>query len=277
MATPLALPPILVANTGDPFTGDPSTFVVTAWNGFTGASRPAPTITQVGATNLFVVHPTDGDEQTGTVILVDVGAANTPRYNILTVDLARRLCGYGLYDANTGAPWTPSSRGTITTWTGGTLPTTAKLQDGLCVIQMTAPDVNTGAQGILVAPNGALPESFTFDTAGGTPGAGGANTPPSLIYVWPSPGSTIAPSQKLSCVVQDDEGWRRVLLFVEFPDASVELAYDGQNFVNGYDVYSTMSVLSATQTRYALLRKTGWLQAPTVKLAAIDTGGNELS
>lgn len=163
MATALPFPPI-EDGTGALVTGAAGSFVVTAWNASTLASRPAPAVVESGGG--YNLEPTDADEAAGTVVLVDCGVGRYPRYNVFAAYLSNRSNEFFAwwFADGMGAPWTGAG-GTFAAWDGpGSPPSQVKITDGLFVAFPTAADITADSTGRIDAPAGAYPRRYRVGT-----------------------------------------------------------------------------------------------------------------
>lgn len=106
----------------------------------------------------------------------------------------------------------------------------------------------------------------------------GDQTPPVVSGITPAGGSTITPTTPVAFDVTDTVALRKTIVMVGFASAGVlEVAYDGAAFGPAYAAASSRSVI-AGGAHYSLLRAGGWPAADlSVRVVAIDTGGNEAS
>lgn len=98
---------------------------------------------------------------------------------------------------------------------------------------------------------------------------------PTISNMAPAPGNEISRTQLVTLDVTDDQTLRRVLLAVKFPaSGEYEVVHDGDVFADRYITLSTRVAVSGGW-RYRLRRGAGWPSAPTLRVFAVDTSGNE--
>ena len=158
---------IVVDSSGAPLTsGTPG---VQAFDAVTGAARTAPPVAHVAAApGTWRVTPTADDETTGTVVLVDFGAGNLPRFAAFAcfkADGSNQFWALPVVGAD-GAPWA----GAAPTWAGytGTTPPTLTAVPGaataLYVARPSAADVAADVTGRIDGPAGSSQPYWVVDT-----------------------------------------------------------------------------------------------------------------
>jgi hypothetical protein len=158
---------IVVDASGAPLTsGTPS---VQAFDRTTGASRTAPTIAHVAAvpgTWRFTV--TDADETTGTVVLVDFGATNLPRFaswECFKGDNSNQFWSFPVVGAD-GSAWSGAAP-TFGGYTGGVTPTLTAMAGAATALYVAAPsagDVTAAAEGRVDGPAGSSQPYWNVST-----------------------------------------------------------------------------------------------------------------
>lgn len=165
MADPRSI--IVLDSSGAPLTsGSPS---VQAFDRTTGASRTAPTIAHVAAVpGTWRFTPTDADETTGTVVLVDFGAGNLPRFAAFAVfkaDNSNQFWAVPIVGAD-GTAWSGAAP-TFGGYTGGVTPTLTAIAGAATALYVAAPsagDVSTGAEGRIDGPAGSSQPFWNVST-----------------------------------------------------------------------------------------------------------------
>lgn len=158
---------IVVDSTGAPLTsGTPG---VQAFDAVTGAARPAPPVAHVAAApGTWRVTPTADDETTGTVVLVDFGAGNLPRFAAFAcfkADNSNQFWAVPIVGAD-GSPWA----GAAPTWAGytSTTPPTLTAMAGattaLYVARPSAADIAADVTGRIDGPAGSSQPYWVVDT-----------------------------------------------------------------------------------------------------------------
>lgn len=105
-------------------------------------------------------------------------------------------------------------------------------------------------------------------------GADDQDTEPPVVEFETESGTAISRNTPLAVNVTDALLLRKVLIAVLFPSGAYEVAWDGDDFAETYSA-STRSSISGGY-RYVLRRGDGgWRGTPTVRVIAIDRGGNE--
>lgn len=158
---------IVVDSSGAPLTsGTPG---VQAFDAVTGAARTAPPVAHVAAVpGTWRVTPTTADEEAGTVVLVDFGAGNLPRFAAFCVfepDNSNQFWAVPIIGAD-GSPWA----GAAPTWGGytGTTPPTltgiAGAATALYVARPSAGDMAADVVGRIDGPAGSSQPWWDVDT-----------------------------------------------------------------------------------------------------------------
>ncbi len=99
-------------------------------------------------------------------------------------------------------------------------------------------------------------------------------TAPTVDNFDPPAGTPISRTRRLGFDVKDNGTLRLTAVLVEFDGTSLyEVAWDGMAFSPLY-ADSTRTTVTGGH-RYELRRTGGWPVAPTVRVVAIDTAGNE--
>ncbi len=99
--------------------------------------------------------------------------------------------------------------------------------------------------------------------------------PPVISNLSPPAGSVLEPNDPVSFDVTDDKGFRRIIVTVTQAGEGVEeVAHDGEDFRGYYQNVSSRTLIDEGW-HYAVRRLGGWSSAPTVRVFAIDVGGNE--
>jgi hypothetical protein len=101
----------------------------------------------------------------------------------------------------------------------------------------------------------------------------GDTTAPVVSNVTPAAGSTLAPGASVQFDVTDDGSFRKLLVTVAHGGLN-EVVYEDSTFRGGYSERSTATVISGGY-RFVIYRFDGWKGPPTVRVHAVDTGGNE--
>lgn len=107
----------------------------------------------------------------------------------------------------------------------------------------------------------------------------GANEPPRLVNVLPSPGTTIAAASALQFDVLDD--WNVVRYWIAayyqgHPDVR-EVVHDGQGFGPAFTASSRATLFDGSRiagSRFAIRRNGDWPASPRLHIEAVDDGGN---
>jgi hypothetical protein len=157
---------IVVDASGAPLTsGSPS---VQAFNRATGAARTAPTIAHVAAVpGTWRFTCTDADESVGTVVLVDFGAGNLPRFFAFACHLpdnSNQFWPIPVVGAD-GAPWSGAAP-TFSSYTGST-PALTAMPGAATALYCAAPsagDITAGAVGRIDGPAGNSQPFWNVDT-----------------------------------------------------------------------------------------------------------------
>lgn len=169
---------------GAPASGAAPSCVVQAWEAATLASRAAPPLVEVAA-GVYEVRPTDRDELDGVVVLVDAGAAITPRFAVVEVSRQNRtnqFLAWCLVDEATGELWGGAAPDWAD-WSGQSAPSITSPVDGVYVACPSAEDMSLGAAGRIDAPAGAAPAHLVAAVAW-TPyvvGPGVSTTPAEIM------------------------------------------------------------------------------------------------
>lgn len=70
---------------------------------------------------------------------------------------------------------------------------------------------------------------------------------------------------------------RRTLVLIIYPDGSTEVAHDGDQFMTNFAALSSRTaVVGLAGWTYRIQRASGWPQAPSFRIVAIDAAGNEV-
>lgn len=184
MATPIAFNVVSKA-TGLPVTGALGGFTVQAWDAFSGASRPAPAVVEVGG-GIYQVLPTPLEEAAGVAVLITTG--EEPSHWLLAVheaDRSNQFIPLLFLDAATGALWAGAGP-TQVLWTGDPATAPVGLAAGVWVIRPSALDLDEDAVGLLAAAPGAAPTEYLV----GVRHVLGAPPPPDPL---PPPGLPLPP------------------------------------------------------------------------------------
>jgi hypothetical protein len=164
----------VVDSTGAPLTsGSPS---VSAW-ARAGTPRTAPTVTPVAsAPGVWRINASDADETAGTVVLVDFGAGNLPRYWAVPVYLPD---GSNQFDAVVvtnpdGTLWAGAAP-TVAGYSGTSLTVTPVPGGSTSLFAFTpaAGDLAAGAVGVILGPAGSAQPFWSYDTEPLASGGGG--------------------------------------------------------------------------------------------------------
>lgn len=165
MADPRSI--IVLDATGAPLTsGTPS---VQAFNRTTGASRTPPIIAHVASVpGTWRFTPTDADETVGTVVLVDFGAGNLPRFAAVACflpDHSNQFWAVPVVNAD-GTAWSGAAP-TFGGYTGGITPALTAMPGAATALYCAAPsagDVSTGAEGRIDGPAGSAQPYWNVST-----------------------------------------------------------------------------------------------------------------
>lgn len=167
---------IVVDSAGAPLaSGTPS---VQAFDRTTGASRTAPSIAHVAAVpGTWRFTCTDADETTGTVVLVDFGAGNLPRFaswECFKGDQSNQFWSFPVVGAD-GSAWSGAAP-TFGGYTGGVTPTLTAMTGAATALYTAAPsagDVTAAAEGRVDGPAGSSQPYWNVSTeplvSSGTP------------------------------------------------------------------------------------------------------------
>jgi len=102
-------------------------------------------------------------------------------------------------------------------------------------------------------------------------------TPPVVSNFSPLPGEVLDPLDPIQFDVTDNRSlFTRILVTMTMPDGVEELVHDGNEF-NAYYAAHSIRIVIAGGFRYTVRRTMGWPGAPTVRVFAIDSAGNEAS
>lgn len=172
MADPRSV--IVVDSAGAPLTsGTPS---VQAFDRTTGAARTAPTIAHVAAApGTWRFTCSDADETTGTVVLVDFGAGNLPRFvswECCKADQSNQFWSFPIVNAS-GAAWAGAAP-TFGGYTGGVTPTLTAIAGAATALHVAAPsaaDIAAGAEGRVDGPAGSAQPYWNVSTEPASPWA----------------------------------------------------------------------------------------------------------
>ncbi len=99
-------------------------------------------------------------------------------------------------------------------------------------------------------------------------------TPPAITDISPAVGTAIGKRAQISFKVTDTSGLRKTVIIAEFGPKMKELVHDGDSFAHPYTVSSREAVTGGFL--FVISRSNGWPSAPTLKVIAIDTAGNEV-
>lgn len=104
----------------------------------------------------------------------------------------------------------------------------------------------------------------------------GDTTRPIVTILSPGAGTPISRFQALTFQITDNLLlFRRILPVVMFPGLpTLELVHDGEEFTPDYFANSTRTAITGG-FQYTILRKNGWVDAPTLIPFAFDIAGNE--
>lgn len=97
---------------------------------------------------------------------------------------------------------------------------------------------------------------------------------PTVSNVSPTPGTALTPSTPISFRVTDVEGLKRVVAMVRF-EGRTEVVHDGEAFSANYTGPENTRTPRTGGFDFTILRNGGWLEAPTLKVIATDTAGQE--
>lgn len=164
MADPRSI--IVVDATGAPLTsGTPG---VQAFD-VTGASRTPPAVAHVSAVpGTWRFTCTDADEAAGTVVLVDFGAGNLPRFAAFMcfkADNSNQFWAVPVVGAN-GTAWSGAAP-TFGGYTGGTTPTLTAIAGAATALYVAIPsaaDISAGAEGRIDGPAGTAQPYWNVST-----------------------------------------------------------------------------------------------------------------
>lgn len=165
MAKPRALP-IIVDDTGAPYTAAAPT-VLACVVASTGAARwPTPSVANAGG-GKYSVQPSNDDEATGLTMLFDAGAGRWPRYFTLAIHLEDNSNQHMAFhlEAEDGTLWTGAAASISATDAGGgarTAPPVVAAADApysTCLFSVlpTQADADAGTFVRIAAPAGAAP------------------------------------------------------------------------------------------------------------------------
>jgi hypothetical protein len=165
MADPRSV--IVVDSTGAPLTsGTPG---VQAFNRATGASRTAPAIAHLPAVpGTWRILPTDDDETVGTVVLVDFGAGNLPRFwsfQVHKADNSNQFWAVPVVGAD-GSAWAGAAP-TFGGYSGSPTPSLTAMPGAATALYTAAPssgDITTGAEGRIDGPAGSSQPFWNVST-----------------------------------------------------------------------------------------------------------------
>lgn len=99
-------------------------------------------------------------------------------------------------------------------------------------------------------------------------------TPPVVGAFVPAAGTQLTTSTAVVVPVTDNSGaFSSILITAAFSSGVVEQVYDGAEFVGRYAGASARSLITNGYA-FALLRAGGWVDAPTLRVFAVDAAGN---
>lgn len=158
---------IVVDSTGAPLTsGTPS---VQAFSRATGLARTAPVIAHVAAApGTWRFACTDDDETTGTVVLVDFGAGNLPRFvswECFKADSSNQFWSFPVVGAD-GSQWSGAAP-TFGGYTGGVAPTLTAMTGAATALYVATPssaDVAAATEGRVDGPAGSAQPYWSVST-----------------------------------------------------------------------------------------------------------------
>lgn len=96
-------------------------------------------------------------------------------------------------------------------------------------------------------------------------------SPPTVENFSPPTGSPLTYDSAIGFTVTDETGLAAVMVFVTYPDESSEVVWDGTRFLPPFSRRSTVQVVGNSLI-FSVAR--GWRKAPTIKVLALDGGGN---
>lgn len=170
-----------------------------------GASVSAPAVAALGVgTGQFQVLPSDSDEATGTVLLIDTGVGNEPRRVVFAVhkaDNSNQFWAFCVEDATTGALWAGAAPtiGSYRSSAGVSLTPPAfdvVASPYLYALTPSASDVTADVSARIDGPAGSAQDYWTADAQPVVPTSIIVTppvvvTPPTPPYVPPAGGSTL--------------------------------------------------------------------------------------
>jgi len=103
----------------------------------------------------------------------------------------------------------------------------------------------------------------------------GDTTAPVIANVSPADGAAITRQSTCSFDVTDETGLTTILVLAEFSDTGAyEVVHDGANFSQRYRASTKVSISGGFT--FTVTREGGWPASPTIRVQAVDTGGNEI-
>ena len=126
----------------------------------------------------------------------------------------------------------------------------------------------------------AIPDQQIIDDAARSLDREGAAAPvdvvaPTITNFSPPQNTEIDPDQTISFDITDDSGlFAGIVVFVSFPDATVEVIHDGDGFRGNYRGSPNVRTSIANGFRYVVRRIGDWPGSPTIEFLPIDQGGN---
>lgn len=99
------------------------------------------------------------------------------------------------------------------------------------------------------------------------------SVPPVVDNISPASGSSILPTGTVSFDVTDETSLAYHAVFAYYPSTGdYDVVFDGDSFTQRY--IGSGRVAIANGFRYTLARSSGWQASPTIRVRAVDGGGN---
>lgn len=99
------------------------------------------------------------------------------------------------------------------------------------------------------------------------------STAPTVTNVTPANGSSLGAGDSVQFDVTDDGTFRKLIITAAHGGLR-EVVYEESAFCAGYSERSTVAAITGGY-RFVLRRFDGWRSAPTIRVHAVDTAGNE--
>ena len=116
---------------------------------------------------------------------------------------------------------------------------------------------------------------ISYDTFGTVSAPPSDTTAPTITNISPALLSDLSANTYLSFDLQDNATLRRVVIMAKFPDGSSVAIHDGDSFYPRFSGSSRTAI--AGGFHFTVLPNGGWSQAPTLRIIAYDSAGNELT